>query len=189
MDSLFASRCPMHPTQTPELKEMQVRRMWVISHQPRPLVRSCSTQTRHQVSSRFSSHMCPFTPLPTLKDDHRSLPANPGSSTEMDTGGDFCSLVHKPAETPNYNLNCSPANPTPYEPPFEFTSFRMAGFGADGPPYPLSGMPNGNMNSSFMPRGAGVFEDVSTCLSRSSLGTTDNENFLAVGAQTCWKPR
>ena len=117
MDSLFASRCPMHPTQTPELKEMQVQRMWVISHQPRPLVGLCSTQTRNQVRSRFISNMCPFTPLPTLKDDHRSLPANPGGGTEMDTGGDFCSLVHKPAETPNYNLDCSPANPTPYEPP------------------------------------------------------------------------
>ena len=107
----------------------------------------------------------------------------------MDTGGDFPSLVHKPAETPNYNLDCSPANPTPYEPPFEFTGFKMAGFGADGPPYPLSGTPNGNMNSSFMPRGAGVFEDVSTCLSRSSLVTIDNENFLAIGARTCWQPR
>ena len=72
--------------------------------------------------------------------------------------------------------------PTPYELPFEFTSFKVAGFGADGLLYPLPGTPNGNMNSSFMPCGAGVFEDVSTCLSRSLLITTDNENFLAVGA-------
>jgi hypothetical protein len=102
----------------------------------------------------------------------------------MDTGGDFRRLVHKPAETPNYNLDCSPA--TPYEPPpFEFTGFKMADFGADGPRYPLPGTPNGNMNSSFMSRGADVFEDVSTCLcyiSCSSLVTTDNENFLAIGA-------
>ena len=117
MDSLFASRCPMHPTQTPESKEMQVRRMWVISHQPRPLVRSCSTQTRHQVSSRFSSYMCPFTPLPTLKDDHRSLPANLGGGTEMDTGGDFCSLVHEHAGNLGFatmdslNLPSSPGKP------------------------------------------------------------------------------
>jgi hypothetical protein len=71
-----------------------------------------------------------------LKDDYRSLPANPGGGTEMDTSGDFCRLVHKPVETPNYDLDCSPANPTPYKsPPFKFTSFKMADFGADGPLY------------------------------------------------------
>ena len=108
----------------------------------------------------------------------------------MDTGDNFHRLVHKPAETPNYNLDCSPANPTPYEPPsFEFPGFKVADFGADGPPYPLPGTLNGDMNNSFMPRGPGVFEDVSTCLryiSHLSLVTTDNENFLAIGARTCW---
>ena len=141
------------------------------------------------MSSRFSSHLCPFTPLSTLKDDHRFLPVNLGGGTEMGTSGDFYRLVHKPVETPNYNLDCSPANPTPYKPPFEFTIFKMVGFGADSLPYPLPGMPNGNMNSSFMPHGVGIFEDVSTCLSHSSLVTTDNENFLDVGAQTCWQPQ
>jgi hypothetical protein len=107
-----------------------------------------------------------FTPAHLKKkDDHRSLPVNLAGGAEMDTGSDFCRLVHKPVETPNYNLDCSPANPTPYEPLlFKFTGFKMADFGADSPLYSLPGTPNGNMNSLFMSHGAGVLEDVSTCL-------------------------